>query len=386
MKIFSLNFVDPLRVMIFLLVQVLIALTNTLLMKRLGKFPKANRQPKLSILVPARNEQETIKGCVDSLLKQDYDNFELIVLNDNSNDRTEEILKNIQSERLRIIEGKPLPESWIGKSWACHQLAVEATGEYLLFTDADTIHHPTTLANAIDAMQAHNIDLLTANIRNKTITFSEMITIPFPAWSIFTFLPLVVAYALPKSTAFSAANGKFMLFRKKAYEQIGGHQAIRNNAVEDIELAKLIKKNGLKWRLLDASNLVSCRMYHNLSEAVQGFTKNYFALFGYKILVGLFVWVWLAIITWHPIITVLNHLLNSTFNNPFWYAIISIIASSFLWFLTSMKFGFPLYLFLFYPLIITTSIFIGLRSMLMTMTGKTVWKGRQIKRTKFRWL
>lgn len=384
MKIFSLTFVDSLRVMIFLLVQVLIALTNILLMKRLGKFPKANRQPKVSILVPARNEEETIQDCINSLLKQDYANFELIVLNDNSNDRTEEILNSIQSNRLRIIKGKTLPESWIGKSWACHQLAAEATGEYLLFTDADTIHHPTTLTKTIDAMETRNIDLLTANIRNKTITFGEMITIPFPAWSIFTILPLAVAYALPKSTAFSAANGKFMLFRKKVYEQIGGHQVIRNNAVEDIELAKLIKKNGNKWRLIDASNLVSCRMYHNFSEAVQGFTKNYFALFGYKILVALFVWVWLTIITWHPIIAVLNHLQNSSFNNPFWYAIISIIASSFLWFLTSLKFGFPLYLFLFYPLIFTTSIFIGFRSIIMTITGRSVWKDRRLKKSKIR--
>ncbi len=384
MKIFSLTFVDSLRVMIFLLVQVLIALTNILLMKRLGKFPKANRQPKVSILVPARNEEETIQDCINSLLKQDYANFELIVLNDNSNDRTEEILNSIQSNRLRIIKGKTLPESWIGKSWACHQLAAEATGEYLLFTDADTIHHPTTLTKTIDAMETRNIDLLTANIRNKTITFGEMITIPFPAWSIFTILPLAVAYALPKSTAFSAANGKFMLFRKKVYEQIGGHQVIRNNAVEDIELAKLIKKKGFKWRLIDASNLVSCRMYHNFSEAVQGFTKNYFALFGYKILVALFVWVWLTIITWHPIIAVLNHLQNSSFNNPFWYAIISIIASSFLWFLTSLKFGFPLYLFLFYPLIFTTSIFIGFRSIIMTITGRSVWKDRRLKKSKIR--
>ena len=110
-----------------------------ILMKRLGKFPKANQQPKVSILVPARNEEETIQDCINSLLKQDYANFELIVLNDNSNDRTEEILKSIQSSRLRIIEGKPLPESWIGKSWACHQLAAEATGEYIFPEDVGEV-------------------------------------------------------------------------------------------------------------------------------------------------------------------------------------------------------------------------------------------------------
>uniref|UniRef100_A0A7C6A9I9 Glycosyltransferase n=1 Tax=candidate division WOR-3 bacterium TaxID=2052148 RepID=A0A7C6A9I9_UNCW3 len=384
MKIFSFVFVDLLRIMIFLLVQVLIAITNAFLIKRLGKFPKAKRQPKISILVPARNEEKTIKNCINSLLQQNYDNFEVIVLDDNSIDQTKEILKNIQSRHLRIIEGKPLPANWTGKSWACQQLASEASGELIFFTDADTIHHPSTIAYAVDAMEANKVDLLTAIVRNEVVTFGEMITIPFPTYSIFTFLPLVVAYTLPKSTAFSAANGKFMFFRKKVYEQIGGHAAIRNNAVEDIELGKLIKKNGYRWRLVDASRLVYCRMYQNFSEALQGFTKNYFALFGYQLLVALFVWLWLALITWYPLVAITIHIIANRYNDQFCYAVGSIIATSFLWLLTSLKFSFPIYLFLLYPVIITITLFIGLRSMTMTILGRTIWKGRQLPKKKIR--
>lgn len=382
MKIFPFVIVDSLRIMIFLLVQVSIAITNFFLIKRLGKFPKTKRCPKVSILVPARNEENTIKNCVNSLLQQDYNNFEVIVLNDHSIDQTDAILRNIRSERLRIINGKPLPMNWTGKSWACQQLALEANGEFILFTDADMIHHPLIISYAVDAMESDKIDLLTAITHNETISFGEIITIPFPTLCIFTILPLVVAYAFPKSTAFSAANGKFMFFRKEVYEKIGGHAAIRNNAVEDIELGKLIKKNGYRWRLFDISHLVSCRMYNNFSEAVAGFSKNYFALFGYRFLIALFVWFWLALITWHPLITIGRQVITNNFNN--YYAIVSIIATISLWILTSFKFGFPFYLFLIYPIIITISIFIGLRSMVMTILGRTVWKGRRLPKTKIR--
>jgi len=277
-----------------------------------------------------------------------------------------------------------LPANWTGKSWACQQLASEASGELIFFTDADTIHHPSTIAYAVDAMEANKVDLLTAIVRNEVVTFGEMITIPFPTYSIFTFLPLVVAYTLPKSTAFSAANGKFMFFRKKVYEQIGGHAAIRNNAVEDIELGKLIKKNGYRWRLVDASRLVYCRMYQNFSEALQGFTKNYFALFGYQLLVALFVWLWLALITWYPLVAITIHIMANRYNDQFCYAVGSIMATSFLWLLTSLKFSFPIYLFLPYPVIITITLFIGLRSMTMTILGRTIWKGRQLPKKKIR--
>ena len=384
MEIFSIKFVDSPGVMIFLLVQVLIAITNAILMKRLGRFPKAKRNPKVSILVPARNEAETIGKCIDSLLEQDYPNLEIIVLSDNSTDRTEAILNNLKSERLRVINGKPLPDAWIGKSWACQQLANEANSELILFTDADTTFQPKTIGYAVDALEKGNIDLLTATIRNDTITLGEKITVPFPTWSIFSILPLFIAYLLPRSTAFSAANGKFMFFRKEVYERIGGHTAIRNNAVEDIELGKLVKKNGYRWRLLDASNLISCRMYHSLAESIQGFTKNYFALFGYKLFVALFVWIWLGIITWHPIVTILSHILTGNFLSGFWYPLVSILATGFLWLLTSLKFNFPIHLFLLYPLIITVSGYIGLRSIFLTLTGQTVWKGRKIARRKIR--
>ena len=372
--------------MVFISVQLIIGITNLILMKRLDKFPKSNKHPKVSILLPARDEEKTIENCVNSLIEQDYDNLEIIVLNDNSVDRTDEILNSIKSERLRVIVGKPLPETWLGKSWACHQLALEASGDLFLFTDADTIYQPDTISKAVNAMEKEKTDLITAVNHNQVKSFGEQITIPFIVYSIFTILPLLVAYLFPKSKSFSAANGKFMLFRKEFYQKIGGHQTIKESAIEDVELARITKANGGKWRLFDVSNLITSRMYYGFSDCLQGFTKNYFALFGYKILVALFVWCWVGLITFYPLVVVIGSIITRGYNRGFVFAGVAIIETCVLWILTSIKFRFPWHQFLLYPITVLVSIFIGLRSMILTIVNKTSWKGRKLKSAPIRWI
>jgi chlorobactene glucosyltransferase len=134
-------------------------------------------------------------------------------------------------------------------------------------------------------------------------TVGELITVPFPSWSIVSLLPIPLAYRLRKSGALVAANGKFLLFRREAYRKIGGYAAARSHATEDMEIALLVKKAGLRWRLVNATDMVSARMYRGWSEAREGFAKNYFALFNYHLLAALFVWSWMVLITWHPLFT-----------------------------------------------------------------------------------
>ncbi|MBS4015624.1 MAG: glycosyltransferase [Candidatus Latescibacteria bacterium] len=386
MNQFFLIQINAFRLMLFILVQVVIAISNAILMKRIEKFTKVPAKPNVSVLIPARNEEKSIRECVNSLINQNYQNLEVIVLDDNSTDKTLQILQGIKSNRLRIIQGKPLPDGWVGKSWACQQLSESASGDLLFFTDADTIFDKKTLTHAISAMQSSQADLISAIHKNEVKTLGEKITIPFIVWSIFTILPLAAAYILKRSKALCAANGKFMLLRKEVYRKIGGHAAVKDNAIEDVALAKLVKAKGGKWRMFDASNLSSARMYHSFTEAMQGFTKNFFALFGYKILIALFVWTWIGIITYLPLARTGLGLINNNFDAEFLYSVISVTATCFLWVLMSVKFKFPLHQFLFYPITITVSIFIGLRSMIMTIANRTVWKGRRLKSAKVRWL
>ncbi|MEO0131543.1 MAG: glycosyltransferase family 2 protein [candidate division WOR-3 bacterium] len=179
MKITCLISLDALRIMIFILVQVLIALGNVFLLKKLEKFPKGLTTLKVSVLIPVRNEELTIKECLNSILQQSYENFEVLVLDDNSQDKSLEIISSIKSDKLRVFKGEDLPWGWNGKAWASHQLAKQANGDLLLFTDADTKHHKDTLSYAVSALVKTKADLLTIINKNEVKSLGEKVTVPY---------------------------------------------------------------------------------------------------------------------------------------------------------------------------------------------------------------
>lgn len=151
-------------IVVFLGALLLIALSNWFALRRLESYEPGGQRPRVSVLLLARNEAVNIAACVSSLLAQDYADFEVVALDDESSDGTGEILRqlSVRDRRLRVIAGRSLPAGWLGKHWACHQLAQAASGELLLFTDADTLHHPHALRKAVAAMQTEDADLITA--------------------------------------------------------------------------------------------------------------------------------------------------------------------------------------------------------------------------------
>ncbi len=375
---------SPLGVLVFVGTLLVIAVSNSFLMRRLRSFGRTDRQPRVSVLVPARDEEQTIGPCVLSLLAQDYADFEVIVLDDGSTDSTAGILASIDSERLRVFPGRPLPQGWNGKPWACSQLAELATGDLLFFTDADTVHEPDTLARTVSAMASFDADFISAISRNEVLTLGERVTVPFIIWSVVAILPLAVGYLLPRSRAFSAANGKFMMFSRRAYEEIGGHAAVRDEAAEDLAVCRLVKAAGLKWRLLDATECVSTRMYEGFRSAVAGFSKNFFAIFDYRLLVTLFVWLWMLLITWQPIVLSVVLFLRRDLTVDFWASVSAIPATALVWLLVSLKARLPRHLFLLYPATMTVAAVIGLWSMALTLRGRTRWKDRSLIRHRVR--
>ncbi len=368
--------IDSPRILGFVCVQALIAVTNALLLRRLGWFPPAARRPKVSLLVPARDEEESIGSCVRSLLAQDYGDFEVVVLDDDSQDRTSTVLAGLRAERLRVLEGRPLPDGWNGKAWACQQLADSAQGKLLFFTDADTVFQPQTVRLAVGAIAATRADLLTAVTRNHVPTLGEQLTVPFMSWSILSLLPLIVTKLLPRSVAFTAANGKFLLFRREVYAAVGGHGAVKDHATEDIAIAKAVRRSGYRWCLLDATRFVSARMYRGLREAVDGFSKNLFALFNYRLLVALFVWVWLLTIAWHPVISAASAIAAGS-SAPL-VPLATLFLQAGIWLLASAKFALPWHLFLLGPIITTMSALTGIRAMVLVLLGRASWKGRRL--------
>lgn len=251
---------------------------------------------RVSILVPARDEERSIGDCVFSLLAQDYPDFELLVLDDGSFDDTAAIVSGLVAgnPRHRLLTGAPLPEGWTGKNWACHQLSQAATGQWLLFTDADTVHSPGALSAAVATAVESRADLLSAWPRLVTLTLGEKLVIPVLHMIALAWFPIAVlqflqahlrlAARIPPRLlrAWGGANGQFVLFSRAAYMRIGGHFAVRDHIVEDLALGREIARRipeGLRLVNCDASSLIRCRMYRSFVEVRDGFTKNARAAF-----------------------------------------------------------------------------------------------------------
>jgi len=367
-------------VTLFIFIMLVIAVINTLTLRNLKDYKNPRNYPRISVLVPARNEEDKIYACVKSLLAQDYPDFQVIVLDDNSTDLTGAILKDFtrQDERLHVIKGLPLPHDWLGKHWACHQLYRASDGGLLMFTDADTIHTPDTLRCAAAALEAENADMLSIVPRHKLVSWAEKLAMPIFALGVFANVPLPRRLR-PKDIKVLSSSGKLMLFRRRAYEKSGGFEAIKQNVLDDLQLPQEITAAGMRYRLLDGTDNVSCRMYHNLKEVHEGLSKNTFAAFGYSLPLSVFTWLWITFVFWEPIIALgIRRIPDYPPLLSLGLAAISILASILLFTVYYQRFKFPIYMVFFYPFSILLMTFIAFSSMFLTLSGQTTWKDRKL--------
>ncbi len=233
--------------------------------------------PKLSIIVPARNEQRSIEACVRSLCAQRYVDAEVIVLDDGSSDETPAILARLAAEypNLRVVRGGDIPAGWVGKPWALAQAAQYARGAWLLFTDADSVHAPAGAASALHFALAGGIDALTLVTGQDVETLWERVVLPSILGMVLYASGTLGELNDPRQTERTLANGQYILVRRDAYDALGGHSALRGEIVEDVAFARRLKADG-RFRLViaDGHHLARVRMYRSLSEIWQGFTKN----------------------------------------------------------------------------------------------------------------
>lgn len=261
--------------------------------------------PPVAVLVPARNEAAVLDACLEALRAQRYPRLAIRVLDDASTDETPAIVRRhaAADPRVQLLEGAPLPEGWTGKCHACHQLSEGTEAELLLFIDADVRLAPDAVASAVSALLSSDAGLLSLFPEQETRTLGEHLTVPLLSFILLGFLPMRLA-ANSTLPSLSAANGQYMLFRKAAYQQIGGHGAVRGALVEDIQLARNIKAAGERLAIADGTGLVTCRMYRGWKEAYQGFSKNLYPAFGGRasgfwgalaLVFGCFLWPWLTL-------------------------------------------------------------------------------------------
>jgi chlorobactene glucosyltransferase len=255
------------------------------LLKPVEKSRKDDKDlPFVSILVPARNEEDKISRCLKSLLAQDYPNFELVVIDDRSTDRTGELIAELAKSdpRIKFVKGKDAPSGWIGKCNALAYAVGHASGDWFIFTDADTYHHKNSLRDAVSHAIDNKIDLLSFVPMQELGSFSETLIMPVLLSGFLLGDPFHTVNDPEAERAY--AYGQYILCRRSSYLALGGHHSVRDEIVEDHALARTFKQRGYKIEIVDGKALYSVRMYTDLESLWLGWTKNLYSFIDSKII------------------------------------------------------------------------------------------------------
>ena len=238
-----------------------------------------NNFPKVSIIVPARNEEKYIRKCVDSLLKQDYPDFEIILVNDESSDKTFEIMKEYRKSNsiIKVLNVNQPGDDWIGKNWACYQGYLKSTGKLLLFTDADSYHSEITLSLSVQNINHYRLDAITVMPRLICNDFYTQVTLPILTTFLHTrFSPLKVNNAKSKLGYFF---GSYFIIKRKTYEKVGSHAAVKHEIIEDGALGKKVKEENFKIKMLRGESYVQAIWARNSSELFKAIDRLVIPLF-----------------------------------------------------------------------------------------------------------
>ncbi len=323
----------------------------------------------VSILIPARNEADNILILLNSILEQDYQNYEVIILDDDSSDATYAICEEFVSKHhaFRVIKGKELTGQWLGKNYACHQLAQQAKGDFLLFLDADDKIYKGLINSAVHRMYFRSLGLLSLFTNQQMETFGEKTTVPLMHYVLLNLLTLRLFY-LSKSNSVAAASGQFMLFNAEIYRQHEWHKLTKDKIVEDVEIMKQVKSAGFNGESLLANGLISCRMYKSYPEAIYGFGKNFLAAFNYNLFSFL---LFLLLLIAGPMIVIMTLNLNLVALMVGLIILTRIMIS----FLSGQNVVMNIIL---HPLQMTSMVLIAFSAIQKYLTKTTVWKGRKI--------
>ena len=223
----------------------------------LDKFENTSKtNPKVSIILPARNEEEFIEKCLDSLIKQDYKNYEIIVIDDSSEDNTGKIISEYAEKHANVIpvSARSKPEGWMGKNWACMEGYKKASGELLLFTDADTNHAKNVVSLAVKHLNSFNLDALSAIPKMLTFDFWTNITLPMISTFLHTRFSALNVNNPSKKTGYFF--GSFFILKKTTYQEIGTHEGVKHEIIEDGALGKIVKESGYKMKMVRGEHLI----------------------------------------------------------------------------------------------------------------------------------
>ena len=363
---------------------ILTGITNFIWLKKIPTNKNTPESKLVSILIPARNEADVIESTIKSIMNQSYKNYELLILDDNSSDSTQSIIQKLEklNSKIELINGLSLPEGWLGKNWACHQLSEKAKGEYILFMDADTILDKFILEDSIIALQKEKIDLLSLVPGRDTKLIADHAMKKIISWFIVCWLPMKLAINL-NAPFLSATFGQFMLFKKSSFNDIGGFEAIKDNPVDDFQLGRNIKKNLFKWMLFDAAFRITTRTYNTNKDLISGYSKNIFPAVGYSISIFLVIFLILISFVLGSTIPIILYALGILQNQQLILLCVSLLILLFIsWEIVTIRFKYSIFTPFSFPLLISLILLLALRSFIDNVFYSSTWKGRSYRTDK----
>lgn len=348
---------------------------NAVSWPRVGKAAPSPASPTLSVLVPARDEEHNIRGCLESILQQDQSVSEILIYDDHSIDATAQVVSEFiaRDSRVSLLTPLPLPKGWCGKTFACAQLAEHARGEWLLFVDADTRLRENAIGRMLTTAQVRDVTLLSVWPRLETHSFWERALMPLLNFVVFTLYPAPLALRRPLDPSLGLGHGACMLARRDVYESVGGHAAVRDQLFEDVRLAQHWRRRGFHSLCLDGQEVISVRMYRSLMEIWVGFQKNFFPAFrrGYSFFLFLALHLGCFLL---PFV-----LFPLAFPQPAaWIFLTAAACVLLIRAVLAARFKHPWWSLVFHPLAETMLVALGIASWLKFKRGRGVeWKGRR---------
>jgi len=357
----------------------LIAVSNIIFLRRTRRPPAVSDGPRVSVILPARNEAANIGACLEGLVNQTYENYDIVVIDDNSEDDTPQIVARHAADdpRITLVAGRPVPASWNGKQFACHQGVRQATGELLFLTDADVRHRPDSIARAVGQMQAQDAHFLSGYVRQEIGSLGEALIVPMTYIMTSLLLPLrLLTTRFFPSWGF--AIGQYMLIRRDALDEIGGYESIKDSLVEDMALSRAVRAAGRPTVFVDAQASATCRMYDGYTDAFRGFAKSVFGAVGGRAIVmaGLVVAVSTLIVL--PFYQWATDMVSGGIAH--YPSAVPVILFILVWSLTLADRGLRPYHALIYPIAFANLVLLGIVSTLRTGFGRGIeWKGRLVR-------
>ena len=367
--------------LIFLFLMATTALLNARFMPDLSwEMERVESKPLVSILIPARNEAHNLPRSLPAAAAQAYPDLEVLVLDDRSTDETVEVTKSIQVrfDGIQLVRGEPLPRGWLGKNWACWQLAEKARGDLLLFVDADVVLEPDAVERAVALLMSRRLGMLSVLPRLLAGSWFERRVMPIIAWGSLALVPEPFLRWMPTSAAV-VAIGQFMLFSRPAYTASGGHRSVRDQVTEDFPLARAVKSSGHSIGFATARRHAACRMYPDGAALWNGLTRSFYGIFPGGPVVHYALWGWIASVHIFPIILLPFGFIDGSIPTTMSWEAFGAVGFSFLaWVAVLWKGGLPIYWAFAYPITVLLAFVIAVVSPFRRWSGAVSWKGRRL--------